>query len=60
MYITGAPEGISYSIFTEKLSYSLTTRATGIAVESVPQMMAFHPWSRDNNTIRQFVLLLLQ
>jgi len=22
VYITGAPEGISYSVFTEKLSYS--------------------------------------
>ena len=32
----------------------LYTRATGITVESVPQMMAFHPWSRDNNTIHLY------
>ncbi len=41
---------------TEKMTVTelKELRATGITVESVPQMMAFHPWSRDNNTIHLY------
>ena len=34
--------------------YAKFKLAAGITVESVPQMMAFHPWSRDNNTIHLY------